>query len=66
MYTISVETHFWASHQLALSDGSKESIHNHNWSVTAEVGSDKLNSMSVVMDFNRLRAMLDEIVAKRS
>ena len=64
MFTISVETHFWASHQLALSDSSKESMHNHNWSVTADVSSDKLNSMGFVMDFNCLKAMLDEIVAE--
>ncbi len=64
MFTISVETHFWASHQLVLPDGSKESVHNHNWSVTANVSSDKLGSMAVVMDFQKLKAMVDNIVAK--
>ena len=64
MFTISVETHFWASHQLVLPDGSKESGHNHNWSVTANVSSEKLDSMAVVMDFQKLKAMVDNIVAK--
>jgi len=64
MFTVSVETHFWASHQLALLDGSKEQAHRHNWLVAADVSSDKLNSMGLVMDFNRLKAMLDEIVAE--
>ncbi len=64
MFTISVETHFWASHQLVLPDGSKESVHNHNWSVTANVSSEKLDSMAVVMDFQKLKAMVDNIVAK--
>ena len=64
MFTISVETSFSASHQLALPDGSKESAHHHNWLVTAEVGSDKLNSMGVVMDFRQLKAMADDIVAE--
>ncbi len=64
MFTISVETHFWASHQLVLPDGSKESGHNHNWSVNAELSSEKLNSMAVVMDFQKLKAMVDNIVAK--
>jgi len=64
MLTISVETHFWASHRLVLPDGSKESAHQHNWLVAADVSSDKLNSMGLVMDFNRLKAMLDETVAE--
>jgi 6-pyruvoyltetrahydropterin/6-carboxytetrahydropterin synthase len=64
MLTVSVETRFWASHQLTLPDGSKETVHSHNFSVTAEVGRDKLDNMGLVMDFHRLRAMLDDIVAE--
>lgn len=64
MFTISVETQFQASHRLALADGSKEPAHSHKWSVTADVSSSKLNSMGLVMDFGRLRAMLDDIVAE--
>ncbi len=63
MFTISVETYFWASHQLLLPEGSKEPVHHHNWLVTADVGSDKLNSMAVVMDFQELKAMVDNIAA---
>jgi len=63
MLTVSVETRFWASHQLTLPDGSKEPLHSHNWSVTADVGGDKLSNMGLVMDFRRLAAMLDNIVA---
>ena len=62
MFTVSAETHFWASHQLTLPTGSKEPLHHHNWSVTADVGSDKLDSMGLVIDFHRLKAMLDGIV----
>ena len=64
MLTISVDTHFWASHQLSLPDGSKEPVHSHNWSVTADVSGEKLSSMGLVMDFRRLKAMLDDIVAE--
>jgi 6-pyruvoyltetrahydropterin/6-carboxytetrahydropterin synthase len=64
MFTISVETHFWASHQLTLQDGSKEPVHYHNWLVTADVGSNKLNSMAVVMDFHELKQMVDNIAAE--
>ena len=63
MYTVSVETHFWASHQLTLSDGSKEPVHHHNWRVIAEVGSDRLDSMAVVMDFEQLKAAVGDITA---
>ena len=67
MFTISVETHFWASHQLVLPDGSKEPPHHHNWSVTADVSPlqrNKLNSMGLVMDFRRLAAMVDKTIAE--
>ena len=64
MFTVSVETHFWASHQLTLADGSKEPLHRHNWAVTADVSSDKLNSMGLVMDFCRLKAMVDKTIAE--
>ncbi|MHC4571398.1 MAG: 6-pyruvoyl trahydropterin synthase family protein [Planctomycetota bacterium] len=64
MFTVSVETHFWASHQLTLPDGSKEPLHHHNWAVTADVSSDKLNSMGLVMDFCRLKTAVDNIVAE--
>ena len=63
MFTVSVETHFWASHQLTLPDGSKESLHHHNWAVTADVNSSELNSMGLVTDFCWLKAMVDNIVA---
>jgi 6-pyruvoyltetrahydropterin/6-carboxytetrahydropterin synthase len=64
MFTISVDTSFWASHQLVLLDGSKEPMHHHNWLVSAALSSDELNSMAVVMDFRELKAMLDDIISE--
>ena len=64
MFTISVETHFRASHQLALPDGSKESVHGHNWLVTADVSSETLHPTGIVMDFRQLKAMVDDIVGE--
>ncbi|MBN1805271.1 MAG: 6-carboxytetrahydropterin synthase [Sedimentisphaerales bacterium] len=61
MFTISVQTCFWASHRLVLPDGVNEPVHAHNWSVTVEVGSKKLNDMDVVMDFHELKEMVDNI-----
>ena len=103
MFTVSVETHFQASHQLALSPAARlgdpvppearglsriregghsrharngqpaskalrcaevEPEHYHNWSVTADVSSNKLNSRGLVMDFHKLKAAVDNIVAE--
>ncbi|UCF42410.1 MAG: 6-carboxytetrahydropterin synthase [Planctomycetota bacterium] len=64
LFTVSVETHFWASHELALPDGSREPPHQHNWAVTAEVSGNELNRMGLVMDFQRLRTMLDSIAGE--
>ncbi len=62
MFTVSVETHFRASHQLTLPDGSKEQAHTHDWLITAEVCRDELDRRGLVMDFSRLKAMVDNIV----
>ena len=64
MLTVSVETCFWASHKLTLPDGSEEPVHSHSWFVNAEVGREVLSDMGLVMDFHRLKAMLDDIVAE--
>lgn len=64
MFTVSVETSFRAPHQLTLPNGSKEPAHRHDWSVTVDVSSDRLNNMGFVMDFRRLRAAVDNIVAE--
>ena len=63
MFTISVERHFRASHQLILPDGSKEPVHHHDWVVTADVSSERLNNIGIVMDFHALQAMIDKTVA---
>jgi 6-pyruvoyltetrahydropterin/6-carboxytetrahydropterin synthase len=63
MFTISVERHFQASHQLILPDGSLEPVHKHDWVVTANVSSERVNNMGVVMNFQKLQAMIDKIIA---
>ncbi|MCJ7777734.1 MAG: 6-carboxytetrahydropterin synthase [Sedimentisphaerales bacterium] len=64
MFTVSVQTRFRASHRLTLPDGSKEQAHTHNWLVTAEVCCSRLDRRGLVMDFSRLRAMVDNIVSE--
>jgi 6-pyruvoyltetrahydropterin/6-carboxytetrahydropterin synthase len=62
MFTIVVKTEFFAEHQLAMSDGSKEPLHGHRWKVTAAVASETLDSAGLAFDFNLLREMLDKII----
>jgi 6-pyruvoyltetrahydropterin/6-carboxytetrahydropterin synthase len=64
MYTVIVETMFGAQHQLTLPDGTKESLHRHNWQIACAVSTCKVDKMGLAFDFNRLKAMLDKIVAE--
>jgi len=64
MFTITVETHFHASHQLLLPDGSKEPAHSHDWVVTTAVSSEKLDDTGVVMDFRTLREIVEKVTAE--
>jgi 6-pyruvoyltetrahydropterin/6-carboxytetrahydropterin synthase len=64
MFTISAETRFRASHQLTEPSGSKEPLHRHNWTVTADVSSDMLNDTGLVMDFGCLKSAVDKIVSE--
>ena len=66
MYTVSVKTHFWAAHQLTLPNGLKEPAHWHNWSVTADVSSQTISTKGFVIDFDKLKALVDNIVSKLS
>lgn len=63
MFTIRVETSFRASHRLTLPDGSMEPDHSHDWQVTADVGRDKLDGMGLVMNFQKLKALMDETIS---
>ena len=64
MFTVSVKTHFWASHQLTLPDGAREQRHQHNWIVTAEVSRGKLDKIGRVADFQLIKKGMKGIVAE--
>jgi 6-pyruvoyltetrahydropterin/6-carboxytetrahydropterin synthase len=63
VFRITVEKTFTAAHQLTLPDGSKEKLHSHNWLVRATVAADKLDRMGLVMDFQKLGGIIDDITA---
>jgi len=64
LFSVVVETHFWASHRLTLPTGAKEPPHGHNWAVTAQVSRSRLNKTGLVIDFRRLRQIIRDIVAE--
>jgi 6-pyruvoyltetrahydropterin/6-carboxytetrahydropterin synthase len=61
LFKVTVQTSFWASHRLTLPDGKKEPVHSHNWQVTAEVSGEKLDHLGMLIDFDKLKKLLDNI-----
>lgn len=61
MFKVTVQTSFWASHQLTLAEGEKEPVHSHNWKVKAEVSGEKVNHLGLLIDFNKLKQLIDNI-----
>lgn len=64
MFSVSVETTFRASHRTRLPNGLQEQEHRHIWFVKAAVTSNKLDEIGFVIDFDRLKNLLDEVVGK--
>lgn len=62
MFTITIESTFRATHQLALEGGTREPLHEHQWHVTAAVQAKELDEMGTVMDFHELERLLGEII----
>ncbi len=62
MFTITVFVTFEAAHQITLPDGSKEPLHSHEWKLRAEVSSERLDNMGIVMDFHLLRRLINDII----
>ena len=62
MYSIKVEAHFSAAHNLRGYKGKCEELHGHNWRVEAKAAAEKLNPGGMVMDFTLLKAELKKIM----
>jgi len=63
VYTLCVDSHFWASHSVPLPDGTAEPLHSHNFCAAAQITAQNLDGNGMVMDFCRLRELLDGITA---
>ena len=62
MYEREVQSQFSAAHFLKLYDGTYEPRHGHEWKVSVIMRADKLDSMGVVADFERLKPALKEVL----
>jgi 6-pyruvoyltetrahydropterin/6-carboxytetrahydropterin synthase len=62
MFTVMVETEFFAEHQLVMPDGNKESLHGHTWKITAAIACETLDSAGMVFDFHQLQDILNKII----
>ena len=60
MFTVTVQTSFTASHQLTISDGRVERLHEHDWVVRSSVSAEKLDENGLVVDFHWLGAKINE------
>ena len=61
-YTLFVDMTFKAEHQLSFEDGTQEPLHEHDWNVCVAVSSDQLNQDDLVIDFEELKCMLENIL----
>ena len=64
MYSIAIETEFSAAHILRGYNGPCSRPHGHNWKVTVEAKTDKLDSAGMGIDFYLLQKKTEEITSK--
>jgi len=62
MHTIAVRVGFNASHSVRVGAAPRETPHEHDWLVEVELAA-TLDGHGLVMDFNRVKGLLDEVLA---
>tara|TARA_Y100001933_G_C18613627_1_gene403253 strand:- start:26 stop:409 length:384 start_codon:yes stop_codon:yes gene_type:complete len=60
MYEITVDREFCAAHALEI-QGTRETLHGHNFRVTVTIAGDKLDSDGLLCDFHTVNAVLKDI-----
>lgn len=63
MYEVRVRGGFSATHRLRLEDGSLEPLHGHDWKVEAVFRGGTLNRVGFLIDFEKARDALDQVLA---
>jgi len=64
MFELMVESHFNAAHKLRDYKGKCEQLHGHNWKVAVFLKGDKLNKTGMIMDFGRIKELIQKITKK--
>lgn len=62
MFTLKLQHHFDASHNLCL-DYESPCLrkHGHRWEVAVEIMTDELDENGMVMDFKKIKSIIDEL-----
>lgn len=64
VYEVTIGGWFSAAHQLRFLDGTLEPLHGHNWRVQVTYSGQQLDSAGVLIDFTRLKPVLDDILSR--
>ena len=64
MYSIKVESHFSAAHNLREYKGKCEELHGHNWKVEALVTKEKLDKTGMALDFKYIKMKLSKVLER--
>jgi len=64
MFEVKIASCFAAAHQLKLETGKSETLHGHNWKVEVCVQGNDLNPAGLLMDFEDLKKLVAELVAR--
>ena len=64
MFSIKIESHFSAAHNLRGYRGKCEELHGHNWKIEVELAKDKLDKSGMVLDFRYLKQKLNQVLEK--
>jgi len=62
MYRVKIISSFSAAHSLRGYLGKCEELHGHNWKVEVVVWSKKLDSTGLVIDFSKLKNILNSVL----
>ena len=63
MYTVRIERSFSAAHAIEIR-GERETLHGHDWGVTAELAGESLDSDGLLVDFHDVEAALERVVGR--
>ena len=61
MFELSVQAEFAAAHAIIL-QGQRETVHGHNWHVTATVSGTQLDAEGLLCDFHLVERTLREVI----